>query len=122
MNFILTLIKNNYLKYILIFLIASLIYSIFLYKIYSIGYDKAELKYLKLEQEQLKIIEENNLKIKKLTDDLAEKSIKKDVEIKTIYKDKIKEVEKIVTKIEYKNCKLTDEDYTKFVEILGEIK
>ncbi len=117
MNFILTLLNKNYLKYILIFLIASLL----VYKIYSIGYDKAELKYLKLEQEQLKIIEENNLKIKKLTDDLAEKSIKKDVEIKTIYKDKIKEVEKIVTKIEYKNCKLTDEDYTKFVEILGEI-
>ena len=42
--------------------------------------------------------------------------------MKIKYNFLIKEVEKIITKTEYKNCQLSDEDYQNYVKVLEEIK
>lgn len=68
-----------------------------------------------------KIIAEQKELQKKAVEDAVEIA-KKEKEIKIVYKDKIKEVEKIVNKIEYKECKLSDEDFEKVKKSLEEIK
>ncbi len=122
MNFILALLNNKYVKYALI-MVGAIIFFWFLYNnIYQKGYEAGIDKQKIIQQENEVLLQKHYKELQQKAVEESLKTIKKDVEIKTIYKDKIKEVEKIVTKTEYKDCKLNEEDYTKFVNILEQIK
>ncbi len=122
MNFILALLNNKYVKYALI-MVGAIIFFWFLYNnIYQKGYEAGSDKQKIIQQENEVLLQKHYKELQQKAVEESLKTIKKDVEIKTIYKDKIKEVEKIVTKTEYKDCKLNEEDYTKFVNILEQIK
>lgn len=117
---ILQILNNKYFKYILILILIAFFGIVYL--IYNKGYSagvleeqhknqKAIIKLLKQKEiEQAKAIEE------------AKKTVEKEVQIVTKYKDRVIEVEKIVNNIEYKNCKMNDTDFKDYKKLLEEIK
>ena len=111
---ILQILNNKYFKYLIILLalfgIVYLIYN----KGYSAGVleeqhknQKAIIELLKQKEiEQAKAIEE------------AKKTVEKEVQIVTKYKDRVVEVKKIVDKDDYENMKMKDIDFNEYKKLL----
>ncbi len=122
MTFILSLLQNKYFKILIAIILTLIILAILFNTIYQNGVDagvnKQKIIQQELENKHIALIEKQQKKI----DEYALKINENETKIKVIYKDKIKEVEKIITKTEYKNCQLSDEDYQNYIKVLEEIK
>ena len=112
------LFNNKYIKYIVIFLIITLMNFLIYNKGYKAGVLFEESKNQKV---IIEILKKKEIEQIKAVED-AKKTVEKEVQIVTKYKDRVIEVEKIINKIEYKNCKMNDTDFKDYKKLLEEIK
>lgn len=87
---------------------------------YSKGYDSGISYQLQIQQEAVsKLLKEKEILQEQANKETVE-TVKVETKIVTVYKDKIKEVEKLVYK--YQDCKMDDKDFTEYKEMLEAIK
>lgn len=112
------LLLKTYYKHIIfsIILIGAITF------IYQKGYNNGVEKQKLIQFENEELIKKHYQDLQKKAVEEALKNVKVEKEIVIKWKEKKVEVEKIINKIEYQNCKLNDEDFNVYLKNLEEIK
>lgn len=116
------LIKSFINTRLFIYICIALITLFVIVKAYNNVYNKGYLKAKEEAKEELLIELEKQKKVTEIHVQKAQVVFNNEERIKTIYKDKIITIEKIVEKPIYKECKMENEDFLMYKKIMEEIK